>query len=449
MGAGIKPPIAADMLYCDNETLSVVSGKRRVRTPIVRCTPSEHIALGQFLAEIFGSAYPAEFQASLEDPFYAPADRLLLRRMGRTIGHVHVTRRIMQFGSLSLPVAGLHGLATAADNRQEGLGTHLLLAAEKQMAQSGALVGLLRTRVPHFFRRTGWALCGGGSRSAASPHAVLGRLLEQGHCQRRSPRIQVRPWRRWEEDAVARVYRQNLAGSYGLVERNRHYWHWILERRAYDQFYVALDGPDLWDLKESSTRLVGYAAIKGENIIELATAPDRRKAAMELIARACHDAVEQDHRRISLHAPGNSPLLGYFRGDAKSSPPHAAREHADLCMARLLDPLGFLRMMCGVFVQRATEAGLARPLKLGLLVDGRRYQIEIAGSGRAMADTMGHSYLRLNVADFTRLLLGQLDWERALEEGRVVPSNGLAGDAGRVLFPPLPCWWPLLDDLRA
>ena len=131
---------------------------------------------------------------------------------------------------------------------------------------------------------------------AAGPHAVLARLLEQGLGRRRTPHIQVRPWRRWEEDAIARVYRQNLPGSYGLLKRNRPYWHWLLERRAYDQFYVALDGPDLWDLKESSTRLVGYAAIKGEKIVELVTAPDRRKAAMELLARVCGDAIEQDHR---------------------------------------------------------------------------------------------------------------------------------------------------------
>ena len=144
-----------------------------------------------------------------------------------------------------------------------------------------------------------------GTRPRPAPHAA---------------RIQVRPWRRWEEDAIARVYRQNLSGSYGLLERSRPYWHWLLERRAYDQFYVALDGPDLWDFKESSTRLVGYAAIKGEKIVELVTAPDRRKAAMELLARACGDAIEQDHRQISLHVPAGSPLLGYFRGEAESLP---------------------------------------------------------------------------------------------------------------------------------
>ena len=129
--------------------------------------------------------------------------------------------------------------------------------------------------------------------------------------------------------------------------------------------------------------------------------------------------------------------------------PLGRRGSTEFCMARLLDPLGLLRMLCGTFVQRAAEAGLARPLELGLLVDGRKYQIEIAGRGRATADTLGRSYLRLNVADFTRLVLGQLDWDRALEEGRVVPSTALARDAARVLFPPLPFWRPMLDDLRA
>ncbi len=471
MAAGIKPPIAADMRR-GNETLSGSTGKRRVRNAVIRGTRADHAALGNFLAEIFGSRYPAEFHASLDDPLYAPSDRLVLRRMGRVIAHVHLTRRIMQFGSHSIPVAGLQGLATAADCRQQGLGTHLLMAAERQMAQSGALVGLLRTRIPHFFRRTGWALCGGSLGCTASPYAVLARLLEQGRCLRRTARIQVRPWRRWEEDAIARVYREGLSGSYGLLERSRPYWHWLLERRAYDQFYVALDGPDLWDFKESSTRLVGYAAIKGARIVEIAAAPERRKAAMELLARACGDAIEHDQRRLSLHVPASSPLLTYFRDEPESLPSSTVEsgfqeqvrdasftgarevfdanpEHAEFCMARLLDPLGLLKMLCGALVQRATSAGLDRPLELGMLVEGRKYQIEIAGRGRATADTLGRSYLRLNVADFTRLVLGQLDWDRALEEGRVVPSTELARDAARVLFPPLPFWRPLLDDLTA
>ncbi len=62
---------------------------------------------------------------------------------------------------------------------------------------------------------------------------------------------------------------------------------------------------------------------------------------------------------------------------------------------------------------------------------------------------MGRSYLRMNVADFTRLLLGQLDWDRAVAEKRLEVSTALAQQAGRVLFPRLPLWYPPLDELTA
>ena len=87
-------------------------------------------------------------------------------------------------------------------------------------------------------------------------------------------------------------------------------------------------------------------------------------------------------------------------------------------MMRLLGPLKLLRRLCGEFDRRASEAGLPRPLDLGLLVEGRKYQIELGREGAAAtAEHIGRSYLRLNVADFTRLVLGQLDWEAALSAG--------------------------------
>ena len=55
----------------------------------------------------------------------------------------------------------------------------------------------------------------------------------------------------------------------------------------------------------------------------------------------------------------------------------------------------------------------------------------------------------MNVADFTRLLLGQLDWEAALAEGRLECSTALAREAGRALFRSLPLWRPPWDDLPA
>ena len=170
---------------------------------------------------------------------------------------------------------------------------------------------------------------------------------------------------------------------------------------------------------------------------------------MELLARACGDAIEQDQRQIVLHAAGRQSRRWNTSTARRILRLRRIASKPKFAWRGCLDPLGLLQKLCCVFTERATEAGLARPVELGLFVDGRKYQIDIAGSGRATADTLGRSYLRLNVADFTRLVLGQLDLDRAVSEGRVEPSTALAHEAARVLFPRLPYWRPLLDDLLA
>ena len=61
--------------------------------------------------------------------------------------------------------------------------------------------------------------------------------------------------------------------AYGPLERTDAYWQWLLKRHAYDQLYVALEGPEQLELGEISTRIVGYAATRGEQIVELMAAP--------------------------------------------------------------------------------------------------------------------------------------------------------------------------------
>ena len=422
--------------------------RRRVRLPVIPAAGGDHMAIYRFLESVFQGPTRAEFKASIEDPFYEPRDRLLLRRGSRIIAHVHLTHRVMHFGPLLLPVAGLGHLATLPECRGQGLGSHLLAAAEKQMAQDGAVVGLLRTSIPHFFRHTGWALCGRHSHSRAGARAVLARLIDRG-LPRRRRRFHIRPWRRWEQDALMRIYNQNLHDTHGPLERAEAYWKWLIRRQAYDQIYVALDGPELLELGEISTHIVGYAVTHGEQIVELFCAPNRRKVAAELLARCCGDAIEHDRHNVLLHAGARTHLHKVFQ-EAGGQRRWRESDQGQVHMARLLDPLKLLRLLCEEFHRRAEESGLSRPLEFGLLADGKKYQLDITRDGvRAVSRRIGRSYVRLNVADFTRLLLGQLDWDQALSDGRLEVSTALARAAGRVLFPRLPLWRPPLDDLPA
>ena len=233
------------------------------------------------------------------------------------------------------------------------------------------------------------------------------------------------------------------------MERTEAYWQWLIRRQAYSQIYVALDGPGLLDLDETHTRIVGYAVTQGEKIVEMFAAPDRHRAMAELLGRTCSDAIEHDRQTVVLHAPGDSRLHAVFRKSGGFRHDHEA-DRGEVYMARLLDPPGLLRHLGNELIRRADAAALPRPLELGLLVDGKKYLLEITGQGvQVVVGRLGRSYLRLNVADFTRLVLGQLDWPAALAEGHVEFSTGLARTAAPALFPPLPLWRPPLDDLLA
>jgi predicted N-acetyltransferase YhbS len=452
----------------------------RVRLRVFRADGSDHATIYYFLQSIFQGPSAPEYCSSLEDPFYEPCDRLLLRRGRRLAAHVRVTHRAIHLGAPIVPAAGLDWLAVAPEHRNQGLGLHLLKAAERRMEVSGAVLGMLRTTIPRFFRRTGWALCGQPSWRRANARAVLARLWDRGMIPRPRRRLHIRPWLLWEQGALARIYNQNVApaendsglrplkpagdsfrdrttaalsfaGStpYGPLERTKAYWQWLLKRRACEQVYVALEGPEQLEMGEISTRVVGYAATRGEQIVELMAAPDCPRAAAQLLARCCGDAIEYGGHHILLHAPPCCPLFEIF-DEAGGCGPWYMPEHGESYMMRILDPVRLLGQLSGQFDRRVADARLHLPLELGLLVDGQKYQLEICREGvNVTSQRIGRSYLRLNVADFTRLVLGQLNWDVAISDGRLECSTALACHAGRALFPSLPLWRPLWDEMPA
>lgn len=433
---------------------------RRVRLPVVHADGGSHAAIYDFLHSIFQGLSPAEYAASLDDPFHEPSDRLLLLRRRRLAAHALVSHRTMYLDALPIPAARLDWLGVAPERRGQGLGAHLLAAVESQMAADGAMIGLMRTTVPRFFRRSGWALCGQASYRCANARSVLARLLDRGLAARPRRRWHIRPWLQWEQPALARIYAQNVLRpatedadpgriNSGPLERTDAYWRWLLSRHGHDQVYVALEGSDQLELGEAKTRIVGYAATRGEQILELMTLPGHPHVAAGLLVRCCDEAIEHDRQCIVLHAPQEEPLFRFFDEAGGWGPPTISAR-SEVSMMRLLQPLELLQRMSGRFEHRADLANLSRPAELGLLVDGQRYQLELGREGcRVTSQRIGRSYLRLNIADFTRLVLGQLDWDSAVGDGRLWPSTALASIAGRALFPAISLWRPPWDEMLA
>jgi hypothetical protein len=445
MTASVFPSVTAGPA---GETTASRARSRNRRFAVVPASAADHASIYNFLTAVFQGPSRGEFRSSLDDPHYQPLDRLLVKRGPEIVAHAHVTRRVMQFGALQLPVAGLDWLGTLPTFCGQGHGECLLAAAEEHMASAGALVGLTWTRVPHFFRRTGWGLCGRRGYCRAGPRDVVSGLMDRGLLRRRRSRLNIRPWRRVELGALVRIYNQNLGGAYGPFQRTEDYWKWLIHRNAFDQVFVALDGPDLLELEEVHAPIVGYMVSRGDRLVELLAAAGHRTAVPQLLARACRDAMEHGYHTVRLDAPPNSRVDKLFRmagGNARRE-----TDPGPVLMAKLLSPVKLLRALASEFRRRAETAELDRPVDLGLLVDGNKYRLVFTREGvEAIHRTIGRSYLRLNVADFTRLVLGQLDWDEALCDGRVQPSTNLALSAGRALFPPVPFWLPALDNLPA
>jgi predicted acetyltransferase len=384
----------------------------------------------------------------MEDPFYEPHDRLLVKRGFRVLSHLQLAHRTMLFGQLALPVAGYHWLGTLPEFRNQGFAMRLLKEADQRVAESGAVLGLVRTSVPRFFHRAGWGLCGRHCSSQAKAREVLALLHSEPALPPARP-LNIRLWRHVEMPALMRIYRQHTQGGYGPLERTEAYWRWLVGRKAYDSLLVALDGPDKLELEETIAPIVGYAVLRQERVVELLTAPNHPTANQQLLARACSDAIEHDRQELVLNAPPNHAL---HRLIVAAGGVHQNQEadKNEVFMMKIIDPLKFLAILAPELECRAKHAGLARGTELGLQVDGAKWRLIYTHHGfRVRTGKLGRSYLTMNRAEFTRLALGHGRAQEAALAGRVQHSTHSALQLAEILFPQLPLWRPAWDDLPA
>lgn len=431
---------------------------------VVQAGPGDHPSIFNLLNRVFQAPSQAEFQAQLEQPFYEPANRLVVRRGDEVVAHVRNSNRDLHFGRAKLPVAYLSELATGPEYRNLGIGSALVESAENLARSEGAVFVLTRTCTPRLFLSRGWAPCGRHCFSTAAPRDLLAHLNATGQAQpsaattlaarlqpefRPPPELNIRLWRHVEQAALARLYAENTQQAYGAIVRSDEYWRWLLSRQGYERIYIAIEGPDKLDLDDLLEPIVGYAAMKEGRIVEMMTSRNRPDAAMQLLSRACGDAIERDHHQLRIDAAPGHPLHQLFLLAGGS---HVARETVggDTIMIKLFDPLAFLRNLCATLHERAKAASLPRPTELGLLLNGEKHQLTITRrSVRLESGRLGRSYLTCTSALLTQLLLGHLNVKQAVAAERFAASTQVAAETASVLFPKLPFWLPSLDDLPA
>jgi len=416
-------------------------------------TVGDHPAVYQFLVSVFHEPSAAELQSQLDEPTYEPSDRLLVKHGDRVAAHLRLNRREMRFGAATLPIAYVADVATLPEYRGRGYASALLAAAEQKMRQQGARLGLLRTAEPDFYRRRGWIVCGRHSYSVAGCHHVLAQLrqVEPPHARRLAahvpPALHIRYLRRVELAAVIRMHELHVRQTYGAYTRTEAYWRWLVNRRGYDRIYVAIEGSPEIELDGTFSAIVGYAAARSERIVELVTKPERPDAAARLLARSCGDAIEQDLREIRVDLAPDHPL---HRALLASNGVFRQREldRGQVFMVKVLDTA---RLVSALHPELQSRLRFEKPeaqRELGFVIGEQQLALEITpDSSRLMRKRVGRTHVRCEWPQFWQLLLGHLDVQLAASQGALFVSNRRGFELAGTLLPPLPLWYPPLDDL--
>jgi GNAT superfamily N-acetyltransferase len=396
-------------------------------------TEADHEAIYQTLLHVFQGPDRESFLGALGDPSYKPEQRMLVKVEGRVVSHVHLTERVVRYGSSTMAMNGVLWVGTLPEYRGLGFAQNLMRLADGRARETGVALQSLNTGMPKFYRPLGWGVCG---RQCLGQ--TLSRNLPQvsdGVIEGRGGFWHVRPWRQVELNDLMALYDRQYARTNGSVVRSEDYWRWMIGRRYAHVIWVAYQGETVR----------GYAFVKDHRILEIATDPAHPQALKALLGRVRAEALERAYPQVLVHAPLDHPVIEAFR-QASGKVIDQEDWEGSTSMYHIPNLEKFLAAALPELASRATLAGVAQPIELGLTVSDRRWMLHIdREKSRFEPDKLSRRHLTLSPPALVRLLMGHTDIDRAVEEDGVESSTGTALDAARVLFPVQPIWRSPLD----
>jgi hypothetical protein len=107
-----------------------------------------------------------------------------------------------------------------------------------------------------------------------------------------------------------------------------------------------------------------------------------------------------------------------------------------------------VRHLHALLVRRLSQASAELPCELGFCVEGRQQLLRITETDSDLiAEYPACGGMTCSHDDLLRLLLGSLDIGAATAAHRIVPDSQATLDTLQALLPPVPLWFPPLDDL--
>jgi hypothetical protein len=247
---------------------------------------------------------------------------VLAQKGTRVIGHVEFSLARLCFEGGSAPVALLRHLAMLPEHARPGLAAALLAEAEEKARGVGAAAAIFGG--PGEPIGPGWRPLPAERRWLAPAARLVARLesLRKGTLDAR-PRPLIRPWRLVELDALMRIYSARAAHRSGACFRDEACWNWLLNRQAHDRIYLALEGQDRGSFEDISGRVRAYLTLRGRQVVEVAAERGHEEALLDLLTRACGDALEETAPLLAYVGAADDPLGALFGWAAEHAAGHA------------------------------------------------------------------------------------------------------------------------------
>jgi ribosomal protein S18 acetylase RimI-like enzyme len=400
-------------------------------------TEADHEAVYQTMLHVFQGPDRESFLGALSDPSYKPEQRMLVKVEGRVVSHLHMTERIVRYGSTTMAMNGVTWVGTLPEYRGLGFAQNLMRLADSRARETGVALQSLSTGMPKFYRPLGWGVCG---RQCVGQ--TLSRNLPQvsdGVIEGRGGFWHVRPWRQVELNDLMSLYDRQYSQTNGSIVRTEDYWRWMIGRRYAHVIWVACQGETVR----------GYAFVKDHKILEIATDPAYPQALKALLGRVRAEALERAYPQVVVHAPIDHPVIEAFR-QASGKVLDQEEWEGTTSMYHIPNLEKFLGAVLPELASRATASGVGQPIELGLTVGDRRWLLHIEGpKSRFEPDKLSRRHLTLTQPALVRLLMGHTTIDKAVEDDAVESSTGTALDAARVLFPLRSIWRSPLDAATA
>lgn len=459
------PALAFSRHNANGRTVNLRTDRTAVRElaqggKIVTANAGDHPLIVQMLTQARQTAVADDFQSRLDEPGYRPSNRLLIHREKQLLAHVHVASHIAWFDGQRIPVVKLEDFAVLPEYRESTYDHDLVTTAEQIAAAEGAVLALANADRPAWFERQGWSSLRGQGHTRANARAVLAYLDAQERARkRRKGTIEVRTWRHFELDAVRAVYEETAAALWGPLFRSEECWQWLIGRKAQDQLLLAVESdgssPAGGERAPGDSGLgmlgsaAGYAVVRGSCIVEMMTLAKAPAARVQLLARACRDAIDRDHHSISLYTPASDPLheLMVTAGGAWISD---RKENGPRLMMRLLSPERWVERCYPLWRERAHDANVPRPTEIGVSTPEGAYSFTLTRRSARLEpmDKRPADWIECGRPAFESLLLGNLAIGDAVERGLLRLSRPELAGTLAALFAPRLFWQSPLEFMR-